>query len=80
MSLIDQASGREAALEPAVAIYRKSSRGIVCKVIPLTVGFVVPEGWEATPTDAGREGDEPILRANADDEPPAPKKAKKVTE
>jgi hypothetical protein len=83
MSLIDQATGQEAAVEPAVAIYRKSARGIVCKVVPLTHGFVVPEGWEATPTAAGRDGDEPILQANCDDEPfepPAPKKAKKVTE
>lgn len=80
MSLIDQATGQEAAVEPAVAVYRKSSRGIVCKVVPLTHGFVVPEGWEATPTAAGREGDEPILQATVDDEPPAPKKTKKVTE
>jgi hypothetical protein len=83
MSLIDQAAGREEVIEPAVAIYRRAARGLVCKVVPLTHGFVVPEGWEATPTDAGRIGDEPILQANCDDEPielPAPKKTKKVTE
>lgn len=78
MTLIDQATNEQVAVELAVAIYRRSARGLVCKVVPLTEGFVVPEGWTDTP--AGREGDEPILQATVDDEPPAPKKAKKVTE
>ena len=78
MTLIDQATNEQVAVELAVAIYRRSARGLVCKVVPLTEGFVVPEGWASTP--AGRVDDEPILQANEDDEPPAPKKARKVSE
>ena len=78
MTLIDQATNEQVAVELAVAIYRRSARGLVCKVVPLTEGFVVPEGWADTP--AGRVDDEPILQANTDDEPPAPKKARKVSE
>lgn len=79
MSLIDQATREVAAPEPTVAVYRRSARGLVCKVLPLTDGFAVPEGWEATPPD--RNGDEPILTATSDDEPaPAPKKTRKAAE
>lgn len=79
MTLIDQATNEQVAVELAVAIYRRSARGLVCKVVPLTEGFVVPEGWADTP--AGRVDDEEILQATPEDEPPAaPKRAKKVTE
>jgi hypothetical protein len=77
MSLIDQAANEQPVFELAVAIYRRSARGLVCKVVPLTEGFVVPEGWMDTP--AGRVDDEEILQATPEDEP-APKKTKKVTE
>lgn len=78
MTLIDQATNEQAVFELAVAIYRRSARGLVCKVVPLTEGFVVPEGWTDTPV--GRVDDEPILQAAPEDEPVTPKKSKKVTE
>jgi hypothetical protein len=67
MTLIDQASGKATEAAPTVAIYRKSERGIVCKVIEQT-DAEIPAGWVDSPYTVGWDGESAILVANVHDE------------
>lgn len=83
MSFIDQGAGRPAIeAVPMRAVYKRTSRGFVCKTVEDTDPFTPPAGWSASHAELGWN-DDPILVANLDDEAeeaPAPKRSKKASE